>query len=380
MDVEEIFMLKKTFIGVATVIAGLFLLFLILLMTLAFCNDDTKIKISSNLDQYVKDANEYDDLIRLNRVSEFEDTLYYVHPESKKLYRYNGQDEDTVVCHSDMEYAIVYGQDIYYVNENTLYEYSRETGEDNEISNIDDRSWECVTIVDNRVFFINAEEIICSYDISTKGTTLLSKRPAYRFRIYGDNVFYKSGDKKGLYAMNLDGEYNRRIINAYVYVFDIYENYIYITNESEIVRINLETNTYKRVVQDENSDPYYVNIVNGKLYYKVRGKPFDSTVQADLDARGKTVIKTYTFHENCGVYQSDNNHCVTCEGEKGKTTVTIYNEKDEVIQELEFEYTDILNILTFDSYVVIKAKVKGKETYILYDKDYNEIDRIPQSD
>lgn len=373
-------MLKKISIGVATAIAGLFLLFLILLMTLAFCDNNTKINISSNLDQYVKDTDEYDDLIRLNRVSEFEDTLYYVHPESRKLYQYNGQDEDTLVCDNDMEYAAVYGESIYYVNENTLYEYSRETGEDKAIGIIDDKSWTKITIVDNKVFFINDEKILCSYDIATEEISLLTKRPVKRFRIYGDNIFYELEHQKGLYAMNLDGENSKRIIGSYFWDWDVHENHIFIVTESRtIFRIDLEENTYKVLVDDENAAPYYVKIVNGQLYYKVYNNPEDRLRQTDIDAQERYTIGAYFKDERCNVYKAGSNYAVLWDRICGDY-ITIYNDQDEKIQELPFEKAQIHRILTFNSNTIVIVKSRGNETYIIYDQDYNEIDRIPQSD
>lgn len=351
------------------------------LVILVSCNDETKFKIYSDLDQYVKDTDEYDDLIRLNRVSEYEDTLYYVHPELKKLYQYNGQDEDTVVCDNDMEYAIVYGGGIYYVNENTLYEFDLKTGEDNAISIIYDKSWACVTIVYNNVFFINDEEILCSYDITTDEITLLTKRPVCRFRIYGNNIFYKLEHKKGLYAMNLNGEHSKKIINSYFWGWNVYKNYIFIVTESRIIfRIDLEQNTYKILIDDENVVPNYIKIVNGQLYYKVYSSSKDRFKQTDIDAQERNTIATYVFgDEYCNVYEAGSNYAVLWDRICGDY-VTIYNDQDEKIQDLPFEKQLFKRVLVFDSNVVVILNIRGNETYIIYDMDYNELDRIPQSD
>jgi hypothetical protein len=331
--------------------------------------------VSSGISKYEKDTDKYDDIEIMNKISEYNGNLYYIHPDSNYLYKYNEKIDDTIMCKEEMDYAIVYDNDIFYVYNNSLINSKITGGNTNIISNIDENLWMEIKFIDNRLFFTNDDDKLCSYNIIKKELKILATNCIKRYSILGDNIFYISS--MGLCAMDLDGNNNKRIVLGDIGGFNIYDRYVYIVNESRnIFMVDLEENRCVKLIEDENIDPYYVNIINGKLYYIVRGSSSDSVIQADINAGNKKTIITYKDDEQCWMVGSDINYGVIWESKNGDASVSIYNNEDEKIKELTFQSTDIINLITFKSHIVVKGTIDNRETYIIYDKDYNERDRV----
>jgi len=152
-----------------------------------------------------------------------------------------------------MDLVAVYNNYYYYIKNNSIYYHKMGNNNSTKVDDIAKGFENETFLAYGKLFYVDNNRMICSYDVETFQKNILSHRVSSSVTIYGDHIFYVSD---GLYAMNLDGSNQNRITDAFVYNYEIYDDYIFIINESRnIYRIDLNNNSYSNLIQGENIMP-----------------------------------------------------------------------------------------------------------------------------
>lgn len=130
---------------------------------------------------------------------------------------------------------------------------------------------------------------IDAYDIRALPNSAVNEGFIYRFAIYYDKIYYLTGAEGSdcvigsIYRCNLDGSGNELIANdadalatpylsdgcLYYVVYNDYDNWFGRNLRGGIMKINLNTGSYGRLVTD--SDAYIKNVLGDKLFYSTAG-------------------------------------------------------------------------------------------------------------
>ncbi|MGN0162983.1 MAG: hypothetical protein ACI4EA_05290 [Candidatus Ornithomonoglobus sp.] len=130
---------------------------------------------------------------------------------------------------------------------------------------------------------------ITASDVRTLPKTVTNMGCIYNFAIYYDKIYYITGGEGSsdvlgyIYRCNLDGSGNELIANdadalgnlflsdgcLYYSVFNDYDNWYGRNLRGGIMKINLNTGAYGRIVTD--SESYIINVLDDKVFYYVDG-------------------------------------------------------------------------------------------------------------
>ena len=130
--------------------------------------------------------------------------------------------------------------------------------------------------------FTVAEKV--SSDVKGLPGSTVNEGFIYRFAIYYDKIYYLTGEQGtsdvigSIYRCNIDGTANELLVNdaeisdfwlsdgcLYYTVFRDWDNYYGRNLNGGIMKVNLNTGAYGRIVTD--SDAYLINVLGDKLFY-----------------------------------------------------------------------------------------------------------------
>lgn len=344
-----------------------------------FFKNESEMRVYSGTKSYIKDTDQYDNILNVSSVAELDGILYYINPDSNIPYQFNKYGEDVAICTYKMEYMIITEGIVFYTYENEVSMFIRDSEGIEKISGIYEDSASETVLVCDKLFFINDKQRVCTYDIESRKIHVISNQKAKSFKIYGDCIFYTTKEY-GMNAMNIDGSNQRRITDAYIWNYRISNDNIFITNDSNtVLKIDMNNNTYCKLTANEGVNPFYLQIVNGYLYFVssdigiISNDRSNRLIQTDLNGEGRQIIREYASGETCWVADLEGYFCTVFES-RGNSTLTIYS--DENSESILFEETDIYQIKGFEHYIVIRANINDKITLILYDMEFNEIGRV----
>ena len=359
--------LSVIIISVAVIILVVIFLFL---FTISNLYKETEIELYGNLKEYVNNTNIEDNYRRVAKVTEYNEDIYYIHPDRSILYRYP-ENDDVLVSNNQMDFFIISDDVIYYIHDQELFVQGIDKGSSNKISDIYSNDEQEILLVNNKLFFINENRRLCSYNVITKKVEVLSDIDVYSIMVYGQHIFMVR--MMGVYAMDFDGNNQNRIINRGMWVYEIYDNDIYFINDDEMLyKIDLEENTFSTLI-DDIVRPDYLHLINGELYFVVSSKG-DLFVKTDLN--GKTIETIYEYSGKYSTTYAEPYYCIIIYENENSTVVLHNTEKSVDNQKKVFNNTRIKSINAFEDYNIILAEINEKDTYIICNKDYNEIERI----
>ena len=169
-----------------------------------------------------------------------------------------------------MEYMIITEDTVYYTYGSELSMYFRDSEATEKICEVYEDTVSDMVFAGGKLFFINGEQYVCSYDIELKEMQELSNKKAKSFKVYGACIFYTT-EKYGMNAMNIDGSNQKRITDAYIWDYEICNDLIFISNDSNIVlQINMASNTYCRISGNESVNRVGVKISDRMIRYNER--------------------------------------------------------------------------------------------------------------
>ena len=115
------------------------------------------------------------------------------------------------------------------------------------------------------------------------------------------------------------------------------------------------------------------------FFYEAYGEGDNANyiVEMSLSSKNKKILNEVQFHEDYLVEQINKNYCVVLWNKKDQyVCITLYNSANEIIKEFKLKNVEFIRMSPFKEYIFIRTKINGKEVLILYDNNFNELNRV----